>query len=188
MGEDNILEGELYHNLAALFATLVKTKVIITGDHFKSTLDEQCVKCSVKAQEGLLYPLVKSILFIHKPVVYIKHDEIKQIRFTRLELSKRKTVRTFDLLVVCKSSQSNYEFTGIRTDEFDRLKEYFTKVGIQIVAEEISEIGAEKGAMQAYDDYDDDDSDDEEYVEGQSQGEGDDDDDDDDEEFDGKED
>ena len=176
--DGNILEGELYHNMAALFATLVKTKVIITGDHYKSTNDEQCLRCSVKAQEGLLYPLVKSVLFIHKPVVYIKHDEIKEVRMTRLEFTKMKTVRTFDVQIICKNG-NQYEFTQIKTDEFEGLQNYFQKAELKILTEDISKIGNdEKNLGFDVGEYEDDDESDEEYVQGQESGEDDDDDDD----------
>ena len=50
------------------------------------------IKCSYKANDGVLYFLEKSILFVHKPVIDIEHESIKEIdlaiEFMNLECSK----------------------------------------------------------------------------------------------------
>jgi len=42
------------------------------------------LKCSVKASEGLLYPLNKSMIFVHKPTTFIRHDDISHVEFLRV--------------------------------------------------------------------------------------------------------
>ena len=52
--------------------------------NFKSSTEHCCVKCNVKAQEGLLYPLHKSLIFVTKPVVYIKIEDLSRVEFHRV--------------------------------------------------------------------------------------------------------
>ena len=78
------MEGKLYDILSQLFQKLVGIKkIIVTGD-FLSYRGTKAIKCSIKAAEGLLYPLRSSMVFIHKPVLYIRHSEIKCVEFSRV--------------------------------------------------------------------------------------------------------
>ena len=66
------LSGPLYDVLSKLFKELIKINILIPGD-FKSSKNEEAIKCSVRASDGYLYPLKSSMIFIHKPVIYVKH-------------------------------------------------------------------------------------------------------------------
>ena len=66
------MEGPLFDVLSKLFKNLAKVSILIPND-FKSAKNEEAIKCSVKASDGHLYPLKSSLVFIHKPVHYIKH-------------------------------------------------------------------------------------------------------------------
>ena len=55
--------------------------------------DVRCVRCSLKASEGLLYPMAKFFIFIHKPTVVIKFSDIETIKFDRLEAGQSSTRR-----------------------------------------------------------------------------------------------
>lgn len=52
---------------------------------FKSFRDHQAVKCSLKRNDGLLYPLEKSIIFINKPTELIRYEDIEMCKFERYE-------------------------------------------------------------------------------------------------------
>ena len=41
---------------------------------FMSAKGNACVKCALKSNDGLLYPLGKSFCFIHKPATMIKYS------------------------------------------------------------------------------------------------------------------
>jgi structure-specific recognition protein 1 len=74
----------MYDVLSTLFNNLAGvTKIIVPAD-FLSARKAKAVKCSVRAQEGLLYPLKSSLIYIHKPVHYIRHSEIKFVEFSRI--------------------------------------------------------------------------------------------------------
>jgi structure-specific recognition protein 1 len=50
---------------------------------YKSSDDKQAFSCSLKTNDGLLFPLEKQMLFINKPAVLIKYEDIEQIEFKR---------------------------------------------------------------------------------------------------------
>lgn len=56
-----------------------KISMIHPGNNFKSKDGQPCVKCNVKAQPGWIYMLKQSLIFISKPVIYFKTDDIKSI-------------------------------------------------------------------------------------------------------------
>jgi structure-specific recognition protein 1 len=115
------LTGPLYDVLSRLFKTLINISIIVPSG-FKSEKGTEAVKCSVRAQDGYLYPLQKSFLFIHKPVTYIKHDEIQYIEFHRIsEFSA--AGRSFDITIVPKKAPT-ITFTGISKQEFKSIVEY----------------------------------------------------------------
>lgn len=74
------MEGPLFDILSKLFKEIIKINILIPGD-FRSAKGEDAIKCSVKASDGHLYPLKSSLIFIHKPVIYVKHSEIKFVEF-----------------------------------------------------------------------------------------------------------
>ncbi len=52
---------------------------------FISAREAHCIRCSIKANDGLLYPLAKSFIFINKPTVIIKFEDIDYAEFKRYE-------------------------------------------------------------------------------------------------------
>jgi len=82
----------LYDVLSTLFNGLVGIKKIIVPGDFKSNKGTKAIGCNVKAAEGHLFPLKSSLVFIHKPVMYIRHSEIKSVEFSRAGAG-----RTFDI-------------------------------------------------------------------------------------------
>ena len=75
------MQGKLYDILSQLFQKLVGIKKIIVPGEFASCRGTKSIKCAIKAADGLLYPLRSSLVFIHKPVLYIRHSEIKCVEF-----------------------------------------------------------------------------------------------------------
>jgi structure-specific recognition protein 1 len=77
------MEGPLYDILSKLFKHHVKTNILITGE-YRTFRGDEAIKCSVKASDGYLYLLKSSLIFIHKPMVHIKFQEIKYIELSRV--------------------------------------------------------------------------------------------------------
>jgi structure-specific recognition protein 1 len=64
-------EGNYYEIVAKIFKMIVGVNIIIPGD-FKTTNGHSALRCNVGNQEGHLFPLNKSLIFIKKPVTYIR--------------------------------------------------------------------------------------------------------------------
>lgn len=121
---DQEIEGPLYDVISKLFKNLAKIAILIPGE-FKSSKDEEAIKCSVRASDGYLYPLKSSLVFIHKPVYYIKHNQIKYIEFSRLGGmgAGMPSSRSFDM-TVSKINGETIAFAGIDKAEHKNLVAY----------------------------------------------------------------
>ena len=125
---DSVLKGELFDVVAKLFKSLIGIPVIIPGN-FRSSRNAVCLKCSLKASEGFLYPLERGIIFTHKPVVYISLEDIRHVEFSRISESSAQQ-RTFDLTIVKKNEQVS--FSGFEKNELEPLTNYFGNKKIRI--------------------------------------------------------
>ena len=52
---------------------------MIADKDFKSSEGNPCLKCSVRTHQGWLYLFRRSFLYITKPVLYIKFEELTKI-------------------------------------------------------------------------------------------------------------
>lgn len=68
----------------------------------------QCITCSYKASSGLLYPLERGFIYVHKPPVHIRFDEISFVNFAR----GTTTTRSFDFEIETKQA-TQYTFSSI---------------------------------------------------------------------------
>lgn len=126
------LEGPLYDVLSKLFKELIKINILIPGD-FRSNKGEEALKCSVKASDGYLYPLKSSLIFIHKPVIYIKLSEIKFVEFSRIgSLTGQGTSRSFDVSVTKLKDDKTETFAGIDKEEHKNLMNYFKSKNVKV--------------------------------------------------------
>ena len=89
------LRGSTCDVLARVLHALVG-KSIYTSKTFQSARKDAAIRCSVKANEGHCFPLEKSLLFLHKPVIYVRYSEIRAVSFARLGRKNRMSSRTFD--------------------------------------------------------------------------------------------
>lgn len=132
------MSGPTYDVLSRVFMALSKIK-IIAARKFKSCEGFKCVSCSFGANQGLLYPLEKSIFFIWKPVSYIRHADISNIEILRMEQSH--TIKMFDLQLKLKNREKGtLTFTGIDRTEYENLIKYFlNKPNLHIIDRSIHE-------------------------------------------------
>jgi structure-specific recognition protein 1 len=122
------LKGELFDIMAKLFKALIGIAVVIPGN-FRSSRGGSCIRCSLKASEGYIYPLERGLIFIHKPVVYINLDDISHVEFSRVSESSAQQ-RTFDLTI--KKRNEEIQFLGVEKNELDLLTKYFANKKIKI--------------------------------------------------------
>ena len=70
------------------------------------------VKCSIKANEGHLFCLDKSFMFIPKPATYISFDNIAVIVMSRVGGAVSAS-RTFDITITMKGGAGEHQFSNI---------------------------------------------------------------------------
>ena len=160
------IDGYLYDIISRILKSMIKINIIVPSG-FKSANSKEALKCSVKANEGYLYPLRKSLLFLHKPIAYIKHNDITQCQFERVSEFAAHTSRSFDCSIILKNGDG-ITFSGLEKQEYQLFYQYLSskkfKVDIKGVNQEIDMDGDEdKGgdkqsdADQYYDEDDDED-------------------------------
>ncbi|KEP66234.1 UNVERIFIED_CONTAM: transcriptional elongation factor FACT80 [Hammondia hammondi] len=162
-GLEKLIEGKTFHVVTRLFRALVGKSVIVPGD-FKSVKQQFGIACSYRAQSGHLYPLNRSFLFIVKPVIFIRYDDVVSVEFSRTGAS---TTNRFFAFTVSVRGGGEYEFTSIDRNEYKPLVDFLMEKGIRIKNMETPE-PSRGGALEAADlpsddedddDYDEDDSD-----------------------------
>jgi structure-specific recognition protein 1 len=131
-----VMRGSLSNLIAKTFKVIAKKKVFIPGK-FSNANQQSCVKCALRANEGLLYPLEKQFVFIHKPPILIRFNEVESVEFQRYAGGQGST-RNFDLCVTLKSSaslgtnQQEYIFSGIDRSDYSSLYNFLSGKNIRI--------------------------------------------------------
>ena len=131
-----IMQGQMCNLIAKSFKIIANKKVFVPGK-FRNADGQECVKCAVRANEGHLYPLEKSFVFIHKPPVLIRFDEIESIEFQRYA-GGQGTTRNFDLCVRLQTTTGDtnakeYTFSGIDRSDFDGLYSFLSNKKIKVL-------------------------------------------------------
>ena len=119
-----------------------------------------CFFFKYSANEGHLYPLEKQFIFIHKPAVLIRFDEIESVEFQRYAGGQGST-RNFDLSVTLLNTPGDtlaikeYKFSGIDKSNYASLYSFLSQKKIRI--KNIEGIGSDEPAsrMPMYDEMDD---------------------------------
>ncbi|CAN0192476.1 unnamed protein product [Ascophyllum nodosum] len=130
------MTGPLHNLVAKIFKVLADKAVYVTGK-FSSNNGAKSVKCALGANEGHLYPLNKSFIFIHKPTCIIGFDEIESVEFQRYGGAQGAGVtRNFDLCVAPKSvageTTKPYVFSGIDRAEYTSLYSFLSTKKLRI--------------------------------------------------------
>lgn len=130
-----VMRGSLSNLVAKCFKVISKKKVFIPGK-FANANQQACVKCAVRANEGLLYPLEKQFVFIHKPPILVRFNEVESVEFQRYAGGQGST-RNFDLCVNLKTSVTggsvkDYTFSGIDRSDYAGLYNFLSSKKIPI--------------------------------------------------------
>jgi structure-specific recognition protein 1 len=130
-----VMRGSLSNLIAKTFKILARKKVFIPGK-FNNANQQACLSCSVRANEGLLYPLEKQFVFIHKPPIVVRFNEIESVEFQRYAGGQGST-RNFDLCVNLKASVTvggvkEYTFSGIDRTDYSSLYSFLSSKKITI--------------------------------------------------------
>lgn len=166
------LEAEMTMPLSNLIAKIFKVlsnKKVFIPKQFTSAREAYCVRCSIKANEGLLYPLAKAFIFIHKPTVIIKFEDIQLVEFKRYEAAANSATRNFDLSITLKDSAQllpgegrDYVFMSIDRSEYNNLFDYIRTKEIPVKNPQVK-ADSNAALLADLDGEDDDEEDDDDY-------------------------
>ena len=76
------MNGSTFEVLSKILKALTGKKVTIPGT-FVGHSGTPAVSCSHKTQSGFIYPLERGFIFLYKPPIYIRFDEVRNIDFER---------------------------------------------------------------------------------------------------------
>jgi len=120
------MTGPQYEIIGRIFKGVCDRKIITPGNFIGNT-QTPAVGCSYKAAAGYLYPLERGLIYVHKPPVHIRFDEITSVNFAR----SGSTTRSFDFEIEIKNSQV-HTFSSIDKAEYNRLFEYANNKKLRI--------------------------------------------------------
>ncbi|KAL2487374.1 FACT complex subunit SSRP1 [Abeliophyllum distichum] len=123
-------KGLVHEVFITILRGLSGAKVTRPGK-FRSSQDGYAVKSSLKAEDGVLYPLEKSFFFLPKPPTLILHEEIDYVEFER-HAAGGSNMHYFDLLVRLKTEQEHL-FRNIQRNEYHNLFDFINSKGLKIM-------------------------------------------------------
>ncbi|KHG16090.1 FACT complex subunit SSRP1 [Gossypium arboreum] len=125
-----VLQGLIHEVFTTIMRGLSGAKVTKPGK-FRSCQDGYAVKSSLKAEDGVLYPLEKSFFFLPKPPTLILHEEIDYVEFER-HAAGGSNMHYFDLLIRLKTEQEHL-FRNIQRNEYHNLFDFISSKGLKIM-------------------------------------------------------
>lgn len=99
------------------------------------------IGCSFKAAAGYLYPLERGFIYIHKPPLHIRFEEITSVNFARSGGS----TRSFDFEITLKNG-TVHTFSSIEKEEYSKLFDFIQKKKLHV-----SNMGKDKGGYKDVD-------------------------------------
>ncbi|XAR71229.1 hypothetical protein NMG60_11028397 [Bertholletia excelsa] len=123
-------KGLIHEVFTLILRGLSGAKVTRPGK-FRSCQDGYAVKSSLKAEDGLLYPLEKSFFFLPKPPTLVLHEEIDYVEFQR-HAAGGSSMHYFDLLIRLKTEQEHL-FRNIQRNEYHNLFDFISGKGLKIM-------------------------------------------------------
>nr|CDS28663.1 fact complex subunit ssrp1 [Hymenolepis microstoma] len=113
-----IMVGPEYDLFARLCKNLYGLKITGPG-LFKSKNGGSAIACSHKTYVGLLYPLERGFIFVPRPPVSIRFEEIANVNFSR----GTGALRSFDFEIETRMGVT-HTFVSIERDEYHKLYDY----------------------------------------------------------------
>ncbi|XP_019129967.1 FACT complex subunit SSRP1a isoform X2 [Larimichthys crocea] len=144
------MSGSLYEMVSRVMKALVNRKITVPGN-FQGHSGAQCITCSYKASSGLLYPLERGFIYVHKPPVHLRFEEISCVNFAR----GTTTTRSFDFEIETKQG-NQYTFSSIEREEYGKLFDFVNAKKLNIKNRGFKEKKGMKGKIDEYSDSDED--------------------------------
>lgn len=127
-----VISGQLFEILSKIFRVLTNVRITVPSSLKRPSADEPYISCIVfscayKQASGFLYPLEKGFMYVHKPPMYIRFEEIDNLHFARSDAS----TKSFDLEIVHKNGTST-TFSSIAKEEYNKLFDFAQNKGLKI--------------------------------------------------------
>lgn len=120
------MTGPTYEILGKVMKAIVNRKITTPGN-FVGHSGTPAISCSYKAAAGYLYPLERGFIYVHKPPVHIRFEEIVSVNFAR----SGGGTRSFDFEIETKSSVV-HTFSSIEKDEYGKLFDFITAKKLRV--------------------------------------------------------
>lgn len=145
------MSGPIYEVFSRLIRALVGKKIAVPGK-FKSHSGLSAVSCGHKSNTGFLYPLDKGLIFVHKPTVYVKYEQVACVNFARVS-GGGSASRSFDFEVDLKNG-NGYTFSSIMKDDYGRLFDFITAKNIKVKNKGVKQVSYDDGGSDSGSDHD----------------------------------
>ncbi|GLV33629.1 Structure specific recognition protein [Carabus blaptoides fortunei] len=120
------LSGPTYEVLGKVMKVIINRKLTGPGA-FIGHSGTPAIGCSFKAAAGYLYPLERGFIYVHKPPIHIRFEEINSVNFARGGGS----TRSFDFEIELKSG-TNHTFSSIEKEEYGKLFDFITSKKLHV--------------------------------------------------------
>lgn len=120
------LSGPTFEVLGTIMKNILNRKLTGPGG-FIGHSGTPAVSCSFKAAAGLLYPLERGFIYVHKPPIHIRFEEITSVNFARGGGS----TRSFDFEIELKSG-TVHTFSSIEKEEYGKLFDFINSKKLHI--------------------------------------------------------
>ncbi|KAL7018159.1 hypothetical protein ACKWTF_010656 [Chironomus riparius] len=120
------MSGPIYEVLGKIMKVIINRKLTGPGS-FIGHSGTPAVSCSFKAAAGYLYPLERGFIYVHKPPLHIRFEEIACVNFARGGGS----TKSFDFEVDLKSG-TTHTFSSIEKEEYSKLYDYIVSKKITV--------------------------------------------------------
>lgn len=124
---DKRLEGPAIDIIGKVMKALVQRKITEPNASFAGKNQVPVVTCSYKSSVGQLYPLDRGFIYVHKPPIHIRFEEIASVNFARGGGS----TRSFDFEVELKNG-TIHTFSSIEKEEYSRIFNFVEEKKIRI--------------------------------------------------------
>lgn len=120
------LSGPTYEVLGKVMKVIINRKLTGPG-RFISHSGTMGIGCSFKAAAGYLYPLERGFIYVHKPPIHIRFEEIASVNFARGGGS----TRSFDFEIELTSGVV-HTFSSIEKEEYGKLFDFITSKKLRV--------------------------------------------------------
>lgn len=120
------MKGPTFELVSKLMKALVNRKITVPGS-FMGHSGTPAVSCSYKAASGFVYPLERGFMFVYKPPIFIRFEDVQGVNFARSGGSNR----SFDIEVNTRGD-TVYTFSSIEKEEYSKLYDFLKSKKINV--------------------------------------------------------